>query len=293
MTTPAPLALLLLPLLPLDDDAASIAPEPPAHRVRYYMLEGEPDMARLLNAVGELSEHAAVVTGPEASPANTRDQFLAIRTDLEVSDRDAEKAVKKGRAKPVPLVWTVARWSLTELPPIPEELAPGTGADQVRGMVLGQHSDLHWFELRGQDLVFFYEPGSIDGEWLMERLESGLAPYVGADFRVEILEERVVWELGEQPDDRDVRSVKRDLERLDSVRAVDVYEQPMRIEFTVVLDQLAASGPPVPFGGPAAADANLVALATGGERRPSFDPSQVLEILADNDLVLAAAQDEQ
>jgi len=297
MSTSPPLAALALMLLPpalLDDEESpGLPPQPPEYRVRHYMLDDEPDMSRLLDALTDLHEEASLVQGPESSSAAPRDRFIALRTPLEVTDREALSAVKKGRAKPVPLVWTHARWNLSELPPIPEELVPGTGSDQVRSMILGQHSDLHWFELRGQDLLFFYEPGSIDGEWLLERIQSGLAPYVAPDFSVSIVEERVVWELAGMPSARDVRAVERALGRLDHLSHAQVFEEPARLEFTLLHDSMVNSGPLVAFGSSAAADPNLAQIATGAERRPSFDPSELLELLADNDIELAPVEGEQ
>ena len=301
------LVLLALPLAPLqDEESPSVLPEAPEYRVRYYMLDGDPDMERLNDALEDLHEEAEIIQGPDSSRAAPNDNFIALRTPLEISDRDAERAVKKGRAKPVPLVWTHARWSMTEMPDIPR----GGGGDWLRSTVLGSHSDLHWCELRGQEQIFYYEPGDIDGEWLAERIVSGFGPFVGEDFEVEVVQERIVWELAEEPEARDIRSVERDLERTDGVSNVGVYEQPWRVEFTLALDGLEYSGPPKSFGGgmdaleqeqepdpdpgqDPDADQDPAPRRTSSARCPTLDPSALLEVLTDNDLVVLVSEDEQ
>lgn len=277
-------------------------PERSETNLFFFVLEGDVQYAPLREALKKLGEGAEIVYGPKFTSAVPNDHFVVVEAPAGVTTKAVAKALKKGKAKPFELHWMMARWSITELPEIPASVDRAQGTDMLRGLVVGMHGDMRWFELRAPYTLYFFEPGKIDPEWVFDRLRKMVEPYVPEEFSIELVRDTFTWPLAQLPSESKIKKAQKAIGKLDGVASVSIDAEAGTLEVALDLGDLLRSGPAGAYdaasasGEPAGGGAgrpNQEPISTGFELRPIFDTGPIFEILEKNQVVPAPPTEEE
>ncbi len=293
----APLALLALqdpppapdpePPAPAAPDAAQ-PPEPeryppraPESVLRFFALEGEPDYARLREAIAKL-DGVSIAFGPSADAARPGSLFVALAAPPDAEPKKLAKALERARVDVEELAWVLTRMRLPQLPDFGGGNEP---RDRARSYVLGVHGDMRWFASDGTYATFFFVPGKIDGPEIVERVRQGVGGWV-QDFDVQLVRDTFTWRVA-GPASKAER-VEKALAKIPGVASATIGpvldagldppvdlpldQEPGTLTVELACHDLAASGPL-----PAAAEEGDDAARA---LRPCFDTTPVFEALA-------------
>ncbi len=243
-----PLLALFLALAPvLQEEGAPPpddphAPDRPATLVRFYSLTGEVDVAKLNEAIRDLGDGAALVHGPASTNARPRGHFVAIEAPAGASAKDVLKAAKKGTGKAEELTFTAFVRS-----PGDTSVSGGGGrrgpGRSIRDQVLSTASQLQWFEVRPDAVVFFYTKG-LDAEECAKRFDALLGRKERKDYERDLVRFSTVWSLAGEAKSSAVAKAEKALPRLPGVASATLDEDELRLHLTLELADLKVSGPP-------------------------------------------------
>ncbi|MEM7309797.1 MAG: hypothetical protein AAF682_24185, partial [Planctomycetota bacterium] len=250
--TPTALLRLALPLVliaPTLQDSPAAAeehpypPEPVETLLRFYSVEGdEVDQAKLQEAIGELGTGASVAYGPVATLTAPKDHFLAIVAPAERSSKEVYRAAKRATGKAEELYVTAFLRDEDDLD-LPRALRRNGGT--IRDAVLNMASEVRWFEVTPNALLFFYTKG-LDAEECADRFDKLAGRRPREDYRKDLVRHSIGWDLRSAKELSKSKGSKleKSLGKLQGVGSVTFDHEVLRLNLSLELADLLVSGPP-------------------------------------------------
>lgn len=241
-----PLALAFaLAATPAQDAPDPPSPYPPGEvqtLVRFYTLEGKQvNREKLESALKGLGEGGSVIYGPEHSPGNRDDWFVAIEAPADVKDKDVTRAAKKGTGRAELLSVSAFAFDLDDAE-LPRDVPRGFG--NVRDLVIGMASEMRWFEITPTHLIFLYGKG-FDAEDCSDRFQKLLGRKPLSDPLRDIMRHSVTWDLspGEKWKASKASRVEKTLEKIAGVRGASLDAEALRLHLTLQVADIQVVGP--------------------------------------------------
>ena len=298
----APLAFLsLASFAPIQDEPAPkpeerAAPDeiypPVRHKTRLlcFTIADDAKAELIRKAVADLGTKETdgrIAYGPVRAGSKPKHEFLAIEVPATVDPKDALKALKRGSPTAELMSWTCLQ---SEDKNLGRGLGGGMAGWSPRDFILGLSADLRWVEAQGGFVEFFFLPGKLTRQWLEDRFNKLVEPWVKQPSR--LVEETFTWPLADPLEAAAAKRAEKTIAKLDGVTLARIDVAAKTLKVNVVLDNLHVSGPPraMPgFKGPGDAMDPKATDATQDAPRVIFDTNPVLDALEREKIGIAPA----
>lgn len=237
------------------------------HVLRYFNLKGQLDGERFHEALREAGFDLAY--GPVEAASRPSNSVVAVRVPWDVSARDVERVLRKGKVKTEELEVFLFHGRIENGFP-----TFGIGLERIDYM-LGMSGDIRWCDMIGDWTQFYCVAGELGAEEIEElwrKLQRPLGDEpatLGAP-----VEDELTWTLSRELDEAQGRKLTKAVGKLPGVTSAEVQGAALTVKVELV--EVRAGAPGGTFAGLG---------AEGASPRVTYSTRDLWELLAEEGLV--------